>query len=103
MIYLLIAHITIGALLVLSVIVRFMAVVLGKINFRTGRYYVVGLGAALVASGTALVIVAHSPLTGACLSALAIVIAVLAYEFGLEYLMNKRSAKEEVFVDKNDK
>jgi hypothetical protein len=102
MIYLLITHIAIGTLLVLSVIARFLAVIFRKTDVSTGRYYIVALGSALILSGVALVIVAHAPLTGACLTSLAIVIGVLGYELGLQYIFDKRTAKEKVLSDKND-
>jgi hypothetical protein len=87
--YLLILHISLGALLVVTAITRAIAILAQKISPKTGRYFVVGLGSALIASGLALVITTHSSLTGICLASLVIVSAIIASELGLEYFAKK--------------
>jgi hypothetical protein len=87
---LLITHILIGLALVTTFVVRYLAVFTKRIETEQGRGLILGLSTALVASGFALVIVAHSPLTGACLSALAIVAVVGALEGALQ-LIGKRT------------
>ncbi len=94
MIYLLILHISLGALLVLSFVIRFVAVITKRINPKTGRHFVEGLGFALVSSGVALVFVAKAPLTGACLSSLTIIFTIIALEYGLSF------AKPKTLLDK---
>jgi hypothetical protein len=90
--YLLIIHITLGALLAISSITRAIAILTKKISAKTGRYFIVGLGSALIASGLALVITTHSALTGICISALVIVSAIIGVELGLEYLAKKKTS-----------
>ncbi len=87
---LLIVHLSLGALLIISVIVRFIGVMTHRIDSQVGKYFVVGLGSALVLSGVALEIITKSPLTGACLSSLAIISAIILYELGLGYLVKSK-------------
>ena len=81
---LLVVHIALGLALVVAFLVRFAAVLAGKISTGQGRGLVVGLATALVMSGFALVVVAHSPLTSACLSSLVIITVAGALEGALQ-------------------
>jgi len=82
-------HIFIGLALVVAFLVRFVSILTKRIESEQGRSLMLGLSAALVASGVALVIVAHSPLTSACLSSLAIIVTVGALE-GILQLMGRK-------------
>jgi hypothetical protein len=90
MAYLLILHISLGVLLLLSFITRFIAVIAKKIDPKFGKAFVASLGFALVGSGVALSVVTKSPLTGTCLSALGIIAVIIALEFGLQIFVKSR-------------
>jgi len=92
MILLLITHIIIGLALVVAFLVRFAAILAQRITSEQGRGIMLGISSALVASGVALVIVAHAPLTSACLSSLAIIVTVGALEGALQLLGRRLSA-----------
>lgn len=87
---LLILHITLGSVLLVAFVVRYVAVLMGKIAPQTGRSSITVLAVALVASGVALGIVYKAPLTSACLSALAIIGIVVVLEYVLQTWVYKQ-------------
>ena len=93
--YLLILHVSLGAMLLIVFVARFILVISKRIGLKAGRSFVGGLGLALVASGVSLSVVTKSPLTGTCLSALGIIAFVVALEVGFSQLL-----KNKVSIDK---
>jgi hypothetical protein len=87
---LLVLHITLGVLLLLGFITRFIAVLTKKIDASYGRKFVGGLGIALVLSGIGLEIITKSPLKGACLSSLSIIAVIIILEAGLSYVQKRK-------------
>jgi hypothetical protein len=81
---LLILHISLGVLLLLAFIVRYIAVLTKKITPQTGRSAMTILATALVASGVAVGIVYKAPITGDCLKSLGIIALVIVLEYGLQ-------------------
>jgi hypothetical protein len=89
---LLVVHILIGLTLVVAFLIRFAAILAQRITGKDGRGLMLGLTTALVGTGVALVVVAHSPLTSACLSSLAIIATVAALEGALQLVGRRLSA-----------
>ena len=94
MIYLLISHIIIGALLVVTFIARYVGLLTHKITAKTGRPLMAGLSVALMSSGVALVFVAHSPITSSCITFLELIAVIGALELGLYGIGSKAEAKK---------
>ena len=88
-ILLLIAHILIGLALLVAFMVRFVMVLAKRISSNQVRGLILSLTSALVLSGFLLVLIAHSPLTGACLSSLVIIAVVGALEGALQLFGRK--------------
>lgn len=86
MLYLLIVHITLGAALLLTFIFRGFAVLTGRINRNSGKQAVPILGAGIVVSGTALSILARSPISSICISSIAIIAVIIVAEYALQKL-----------------
>jgi putative flippase GtrA len=86
MVYLLIIHISLGAALVVTFLYRGFAVFTAKINRNQGRRVVPILGTGIVVSGTALSILAHSPISSICLSSIAIIAVIIIAEYVLQRL-----------------
>jgi putative flippase GtrA len=86
MIYLLILHIGLGASLLVTFIFRGFAVFTAKISRNKGRQAVPILGAGIVISGTALSILARSPISSICLSSISIIAVIIIAEYVLQRL-----------------
>jgi hypothetical protein len=87
---LLILHITLGTVLLLVFIVRYIAVLAKKISPKTGRSSIAVLAVALVSSGVALGIVYKAPITSACIDALGIIGFVVVLEYALQNWVYKQ-------------
>ena len=83
--YLLVVHILLGTMLLLAFVVRYLGVLARKIEPTTGRSFITVVGVALVASGVALGVVYKAPITNACLSALGIIVTIIALEYALQH------------------
>lgn len=88
---LLVLHILTGTALLLVFVGRFIGVLTKKIEPSVGRSLIGGLSIALLSSGFALVIVAKDPVTGACISSIAIIAGVVVLEYGLAFAKKKIS------------
>ena len=86
MIYLLIIHISMGAALVVTFLYRGIAVFTAKISRNKARPATPILGAGIVTSGTALSILAHSPISSICLSSIAIIAVIIIAGYVLQRL-----------------
>jgi uncharacterized membrane protein HdeD (DUF308 family) len=86
---LLVLHILLGASVLVTLIVRYIAVLAKRIEPKAGRSLVEVLGAVLLASGVALVIVDKAPLTSACVSGLAIICFIVTAELSLGLAQKK--------------
>ena len=87
---LLILHITLGSILVVVFVARYVAVLAKKIAPSTGRNGIAALATALVASGVAVSIVYKAPITKACLSSLGIIATVVVLEYALQWFAPKQ-------------
>ncbi len=86
MIYLLIVHIVLGATLLITFVVRYIAVLTAKINRKTGSKFAPILGSGIVISGTALAILDKSPISSICLSSIVIISLIIIAEYVLQRL-----------------
>ena len=86
MVYLLIIHISLGAVLVATFLYRGFAIFTAKINHNKGRQAVPILGAGIVTSGAALSIIAHSEISSICLSSIVVIAVIIIAEYILQRL-----------------
>lgn len=86
MIYLLMLHIGLGAALLITFIFRGFAIFTAKINRNSGKQIIPILGGGIVLSGTALSILAKSPISSICLSSIVIIGVIIVAEYVLQKL-----------------